>query len=727
LSSIIYRDFDLVISRSGDGYRASVRRSGVIDESVNFSKADIMVDEQIENGGAVSTRARLVSTNLDPLKYHANFGVSPRLETAKVFGTRLFTTLFKEKLYLALRLLIDRAKSENAFVRIRLDLTDVPELGSLPWEYLYDTNLNHFYATSIKTPIVRYLSVGNPVEPLIVQAPLRILVVISQPTDASPLNVEKEWEDLKNEVRKMDEAGNIELERLPDATIDALQRVLSERFQNNPFHVFHFIGHGVFDKAAGEGKLLFKNNDGKARPLSGARLGDELRDWSFRLAVINACEGARISASDSYTGTAQSLIRQAGIPAVVAMQYEITDRSAIKFTPKFYKAITDGYPIDAALTLARKAISDLTDDEQGYAEWGSPVLYLRANDGDLLQIKSADAVAVHKEAEPAIKKAPTEFEEHFKNVIRFLLDGTLVPFLGLDINLYGREFVKDWKPGQHLPGRGELTDYLAKQFDYPSDQEADLGGVSQYAAIVNKGTGELYQELKEIFSRSYEPTALHEFLANLPKLLRDYGFPKSSDLQRQRFIVVTSTYDNLLESAFGKHTPRYHVVSYITKGEQSGRFQHSQFAYNQLISQPQTIDDPANYQQLSDSSPVILKLPGAVEAYEQRFAITEDHYSDYLSCRDLSGLLPPQIKGKLKEGHHLFFGVSVRNWSLRALLYRIWERHIPNNTSWAVHPTTPLIDEQFWKAYGIEIIGSRFEDYIAEMQERLQNTLRGGG
>ncbi len=727
MSKIVYRDFDLVISRSGDDYRASVRRIGVGDERVNFSKADILIGDQAENLPAVNTRARLLSSNLDPMKYIASSGLPPQQQRAKDFGAHLFTKLFNQRLYAALRSFIDTAQSEGAYVRIRLDLTDVPELGSLPWEYLYDTNLNHFYATSIKTPIVRYLSVGNPVEPLIAQEPLRILVVISQPSDASPLNVEKEWEDLNNEVRKMDEAGKIKLELLPDATIDALQRVLMERFQDRPFHVFHFIGHGVFDTEAREGKLLFKDNQGRAQPLSGVELGEELRDWSFRLAVINACEGARISPSDSYTGMAQSLIRQTGIPAVVAMQYEITDTSAIKFTPRFYKSITEGYPIDAALTLARKALSSLKTNYQDYAEWGSPVLYLRANDGDLLQVKSADAVAIQREAESAIPREPTELEGHFKNVIRFLLDGTLVPFLGLDSNLCEREFVKDWEPGQHLPCSGELTDYLARRFDYPSEQEADLVGVSQYAAITNNGTGELYEVLKDIFSGNYAPNSLHELLADVPKLLRDYDYPKSKDSQRQRFIVVTSTYDNLLECAFGEKTPRYHVISYITKGEESGRFQHSRFAYNQMVTQPQVIKDPANYQQLSDTDPVILKLPGAVEAYEQRFAITEDHYSDYLACRDLSELLPPQIKGKLKASHHLFFGVSVRNWSLRALLYRIWESRKPSATSWSVHPAPQPIDEQFWKASGIEIIRSRFEDYVVEMRDRLHSTLQAGG
>src|ERR1051325_9902246 len=58
LPSIVYRDFDLFISHSGDGYRASLRRSGVGDEQVAFSKADILLPDQAENGSAASTRGR---------------------------------------------------------------------------------------------------------------------------------------------------------------------------------------------------------------------------------------------------------------------------------------------------------------------------------------------------------------------------------------------------------------------------------------------------------------------------------------------------------------------------------------------------------------------------------------------------------------------------------------------------------------------------------------------
>jgi hypothetical protein len=168
-----------------------------------------------------------------------------------------------------------------------------------------------------------------------------------------------------------------------------------------------------------------------------------------------------------------------------------------------------------------------------------------------------------------------------------------------------------------------------------------------------------------------------------------------------------------MESAFQKYVPSYHVVSYVTLGEQSGKFSHAKFAGGgQVLIEPTLIDNPTGYTKLADQDPIILKLPGAVEQFEQRFAITEDQFADYLTYKDLSGLLPPQIKSKLKVSHHLFLGSNLRDWHLRALLYRIWEKRTPQTASWAVDQNPKSIDQAFWKACGVEVIQTDLVNYI---------------
>src|SRR5947207_3281846 len=74
-----------------------------------------------------------------------------------------------------------------------------------------------------------------------------------------------------------------------------------------------------------------------------------------RLVVLNACQTATTDNVDAYSGIAQGLIQQEA-PAVVAMQFPITDGAAIVFTSEFYGALADGEPVDQAVTSARKAM-----------------------------------------------------------------------------------------------------------------------------------------------------------------------------------------------------------------------------------------------------------------------------------------------------------------------------------------------------------------------------------
>ena len=115
-------------------------------------------------------------------------------------------------------------------------------------------------------------------------------------------------------------------------------------------------------------------------------LGRLLADHApLRLAVLNACEGARGSGRDVFSGTAATLVRM-GLPAVVAMQYAVTDRAAIQFARAFYRALAAAQPADAAVAAARQAVSLAAPES---LEWATPVLYLRAPDAVLFDVDLA--------------------------------------------------------------------------------------------------------------------------------------------------------------------------------------------------------------------------------------------------------------------------------------------------------------------------------------------------
>jgi len=120
-----------------------------------------------------------------------------------------------------------------------------------------------------------------------------------------------------------------------------------------------------------------------SNPVRGQFLGAILRDHdSLRLAILNACEGARQSDQDPFSGIAQSLCQQR-LPAVVAMQFEISDDAAKTFAEEFYKAVAEGYPVDAAVSEARKALFTGRFGQ----EWATPVLYMRPSSGVLFNVQ----------------------------------------------------------------------------------------------------------------------------------------------------------------------------------------------------------------------------------------------------------------------------------------------------------------------------------------------------
>ena len=202
----------------------------------------------------------------------------------------------------------------------------------------------------------------------------------------------------------MIESGAIAIDWLQEASLRALQRQL----RRGEYHVFHFIGHGGYDQDADDGVLLFQDEVGRGRRVSGIQLGTILADEvSLRLAVLNSCEGARSSLQDPFSGVATSLIERE-IPAVIGMQFEITDRAAIVFAGEFYSALADGLPVDSSVAEARKAIYA----DQNDIEWGTPVLFMRVADGRLFDVQThppirpADALAAPAVTPPPIPDEP---------------------------------------------------------------------------------------------------------------------------------------------------------------------------------------------------------------------------------------------------------------------------------------------------------------------------------
>ena len=355
-------DFDVVVEPYGGGYRTRVVASPAGEAQTDFTLP--FSDEGLENlvlkvVGSIG-RARRKVRRIEPQE-------SRLIED---FGSQLFQAVFSGPVRECLGRSRIAAENKDAGLRVRLRLPG--DLANIPWEYLYDDEYG-FLGLDPRTALVRYLEMSAPVQPFPIRPPLRILTIVSAPTDIPEIDGEKEWGKLKDELDSLVRDGMVQLDRLETGTLAELLPPLRQ----NEYHVLHFIGHGGYDEEAHDGALAFEDEDRNTRLVTGRDLMQMISGHrSLRLVVLNACEGARSASDDPFGGVAQALVRR-GIPAVVAMQFEISDPAALVFSPSFYQAIAQGRPVDVATVEARKTMF-----ARGHTvEWATPVLYLRSQDG----------------------------------------------------------------------------------------------------------------------------------------------------------------------------------------------------------------------------------------------------------------------------------------------------------------------------------------------------------
>ncbi|HEX7184060.1 MAG TPA: CHAT domain-containing protein [Thermoanaerobaculia bacterium] len=393
--SLQFEELALRIQRGGDGRCVvQVTHSPYGSKASHFSLSDsierlpglIRATESTLRTAGVKRQINLSSEDLPPAL------------TPEAVGDKLFRGLFSDSVLETLLLSLGRVEAEpDKGLRIRLtfdpSLPGLTEISALPWELLYRAETRDFLGRNPLTPLVRYLEVPRLSTPAPLTSSLSILAVVSSPSDEPALDLKKECQRLEDVLGQQ---ANIKIQFLENPTLLSLRTKL----MSTPFHVFHFMGHGGFDERTGEGALLFVNPQGKSMPVSGRVLAEVFKDSrSLRLAFLNACDTAQLPrhrGQDPFSGVASALV-MAGLPAVIAMQFPISDQAAQVFSQHFYTALVTGFPVDAAAAEARLAIH-LTDP--GSWEWATPALFMSVPDGRII-LPAAE-----------IEESPTAREPH---------------------------------------------------------------------------------------------------------------------------------------------------------------------------------------------------------------------------------------------------------------------------------------------------------------------------
>lgn len=371
-----YLDFELEIGQgSGRDYAVAVLHSpaGEARATMHFPFDHLALENHLKDLkiallGSGGSRRRIASSEE---------------RAVQEFGSALFDALFTGEIRSRYDVSRERAEREERGLRLKLHIKS-PDLAALPWELLYDARAIDFLALSRDTPLVRYLELGQTLRTLKIAPPLRVLGLVASPKDLPPLDVNNEKQRVEVALAGLSRRGLVELTWLEGQSWRDLQRAM----RGGPWHVFHFVGHGGFDVPADEGVVALTSEDGCASLLTATQLGRCLADHrSLRLVFLNACDSARSGGRDILSSTASILVTR-GIPAVLAMQYGITDKAAIELARAFYETIAEGSSIDSAVVEARKAVSF---EVANTVEWCTPVLYMRAADGVLFDMIAPSA------------------------------------------------------------------------------------------------------------------------------------------------------------------------------------------------------------------------------------------------------------------------------------------------------------------------------------------------
>ena len=291
-------------------------------------------------------------------------------------------------------------------LRLRLTVAFEPEanrLASYPWEFLHapfgESGLFIAAPDTSQLILTRFvpppLAIIETLEPD--ERPLKILVVVSSPEGVAPIQPNALIAQLENMSRERSDEVNVVVMQTPSLTdIETKLYPVGEKPWSPD--IVHFIGHG--DIIAGESSLAIrmgKDDEDELFMKTGARTpnatwiptsslldifdGDHLP----RLVFLHACRGgAERRSYRGFVSGAEKFVR-AGVPAAIAMQYDIASDEAEIFAQRFYTQLDLGMPVDDAVTTARRELAKRTRPKTwSDRTFGTPLLYLQSTGAILL-------------------------------------------------------------------------------------------------------------------------------------------------------------------------------------------------------------------------------------------------------------------------------------------------------------------------------------------------------
>lgn len=305
-----------------------------------------------------------------PVRNEGHLDLSEETLIAQVtpldYGRILGQALFRDDVRAAFVRALARAGER---LHVLLFVEDVP-LSRWHWERLcvqIDGAWN-FLVLNQRTPFSLFLPSGTDRRfPLIGRRDLRALVIAASPTDLEnrfglhSFDVARAVAGVRKSLGDIPHTILADTMAVPDAVGPPTLDALAERITTEPVTLLHVVCHGQLT-TEGETVIYLADAHNRSVLVSASQLIERLRLLHGarglpQLAFFATCESAAPEAGDALGGLGQRLVRELGMPAVIAMTERVSVATADALAAAFYPRLrSHGLP-DLALAEATAGLA----------------------------------------------------------------------------------------------------------------------------------------------------------------------------------------------------------------------------------------------------------------------------------------------------------------------------------------------------------------------------------
>ena len=682
-----YADLEIGLHRrDADRYHLELR----------FSRPDSDTDDRLVQGDALWVKFDWEGLRKQSLN---------AAEYGKLLGAQLFAA---QEVRIAFENARTAAQTLGASLRVRLFIgPSALDLHRLRWETLRDPQDQTCILTNENMLFSRYLSSldWRPVR-LRPQAELRALVVIANPTDITEhqmaaLNVADELNRAKSGL------GVIPVTELASGGQATIQNLATHLRDGDD--ILYLVAHGML--VDNEPWVWLEQADGKTQRVSGAELVTRIKELEQRprLVVLASCQSAG-TGDEARTGDEGALaalgprLAEAGIPAVIAMQGNITIKTLDTFMPVFFQELQRDGQIDRAMAVARGAVRERPD-------WWLPVLFMRLKSG---RIWYAPGFA---EEQGGLQKWPA--------LVRSIQRNRCTPILGPGLTepLFGswQEMARRWAEKYRFPMAPYQRENLPQVAQYLSVHQDPMflrdefetylkeALLARHANLFPEGVNRSHLKdiLAAIAARHFgqgEPTEPHRALAALP-------LP----------VYITTDPCDLLEQA-------------LTAAGKAPQVELCRWN-NDVEDLPSVYDQNPDYRSTPEK-PLVYHLFGSLSE-PRSLVLTEDDYFDFLiGVTRNKDLIPAGLRRALVDAALLFLGFQMDEWAFRVLFRSIMNREGGSRRRDYAHVAAQINPEEgrilepegarrylerYFQDASISIYWGSVEDFTKELAKQLNS------